>query len=206
VIFHPPPRLAARDFFESWLPGAYSAARCVAPADAPLVRTSLAGPQGGQWDVRPVGDRLNVEEVPVLNTRGAPIPDVWLRQTVADFHATFDPGPDLPTLLPPGHGALELLFLDERDRAVLHQVSGRILMEIQGKRRRRWALDVGFGKAGASAGRPRCTVRIDGPTYEGVTTGRVPPLQALLQGGIRVEGDRTLAMQIMLLLGQRLGR
>jgi hypothetical protein len=34
----------------------------------------------------------------------------------------------------------------------------------------------------------------------------MPPLQALLQGKIGVDGDRALAMQALILLGSRLGR
>jgi hypothetical protein len=205
----PPPGLRAQDFFETWLPKAYAAARCEAPPDAPLVRVTLSTRPiggGGQWDVRPIDDRLEITVVPVLETRKAPTPDLWLRQSVADFEAAFDPGPDLPDLLPARLGALDLLFLDDRDRALLRQVSGRILVEVEGKRRRRWALDASFGKDGIQAGRPRSTVRIDGTTYEGVTSGRTAPLQALLQGSIRIEGDRALAMQTMLLLGQRIQR
>jgi hypothetical protein len=178
----------------------------VAPPDAPQVRVTLSGPGGGQWDVHPVDDRVEITAIPVLATRRAPEPDVWLRQSAVDFQAAFDPGPDLPDLLPPRWGALDLLFLDERDLSMLEQVSGRILVELEGKRRRRWTLDVSFGKAGMAAGRPRSTVRVDGTTYEGITTGHMPPLQALLQGRIAIEGDRALAMQIMLLLGQRLTR
>ena len=65
----------------------------------------------------------------------------------------------------------------------MRQLSGRLLFEIEGKRRRRWALDVGFGKAGVSAGRPRTTMRLDGATFEGLRTGAIPPMQPLLDGG-----------------------
>ncbi len=202
----PPPGLAAGDFFLTWLPGVYAAAGTLAPDGAPLVRTSLSGTGGGHWDVCPVDDRLDVEALSLAAIRSAPRPDVWLRQSVADFQAAFDRDPDLPDLMPPGWSALDLLFLDPRDLAMLRQVDGRFAVEVEGKRRRRWGLDVAFGRTGATAGRPRAIVRVDGTTYEGVTTGRMPPLQALLQGRIRIEGDRTLAMQVMMLLGQRLMR
>ncbi len=51
---------------------------------------------------------------------------------------------------------------DPRDVDLVRQISGRLAFEIEGRRRRRWAVDVGFGKAGVSAGRPRTTMRIDG--------------------------------------------
>jgi hypothetical protein len=131
---------------------------------------------------------------------------VWLRQTAADFRAAFETDPDLPPLLPPGWSALDLLFLDPRDVELLRQVSGRILVEVEGRRARRWSLDVAFGKAGVTAGRPRTTVRIGGATFEGLAAGTIPPMQPLLDGRLAVEGDRALAMQLLLLLGSRLGR
>ncbi len=202
----PPPGLSARDFFESWLPEIYADTGRVAAADAPLVRASLSGVGGGQWDVQPMSDHLHVAPLLPADLRRAAPPALWVRQGVNDFQAALHGDPDLPDLLPPKWTALDLLFLDDRDLAMLRQVDGRILVEVEGKRRRRWALDVAFGPAGVAAGRPRASVRTDGATYEGVTTGQMPPLQALLQGKVRIEGDRTLAMQTMLLMGQRLAR
>jgi hypothetical protein len=137
---------------------------------------------------------------------GAEKPDVWIRQTVADFRAALEGDQDLPELLPPTWSALDLLFLDPRDRELLRQIDGRALLEIAGRRRRRWALDVGFGSGGVEAGRPRATVRVDGDTFAEVRDGRVPPVQPLLNGKLKLEGDRALAMQLLLLLGARLGR
>ena len=135
-------------------------------------------------------------------------PDVWLRQSATDFLTALspDPDPDLPELLPPGWSALDLLFLDPRDIEMLRQVNGRILVEVAGRRGRRWSFDVGFGKAGVSAGRPRSTVRLDGATFDGLRKGSIPPMQPLLDGRLKLEGDRALAMQLLLLLGSRLAR
>jgi putative sterol carrier protein len=88
----------------------------------------------------------------------------------------------------------------------MRQIDGRILIELAGKRRRRWALDLGFGKAGVSAGRPRATVRIDAATFDGLRTRAIAPMQAMLNGGVKVEGDRSLAMQALLLTAARLSR
>jgi putative sterol carrier protein len=49
-------------------------------------------------------------------------------------------------------------------------------------------------------------VRLDGPTFEGLRSGAIPPMQPLIDGRIKLEGDRALAMQLMLLVGSRLGR
>jgi hypothetical protein len=196
----PPAGIPIADFFQVWLPAAFQAAGRRAPDSAPLVRATLSGPTGGSWDIQPDDDQLHVESA----TREPP--DVWLRQPAADFRAVFDGDPDLPRLIPAGWNALDLLFLDPRDTDMLKQVSGRVLVEIAGRRGRRWSFDVAFGANGVSAGRPRTTVRLDGVTFEGVQNGTIPPLQALLEGRLSLEGDRALAMQLLLLLGSRLSR
>jgi len=132
--------------------------------------------------------------------------DVWLRQPAADFLAAFHGDPDLPNLLPAGWTALDLLFLDPRDVALLDQMSGRIVLEILGKRRRRWALDLAFDKDGINAGRARATVQIDGASYDGLRTRTIAPMQALLGGKVKIDGDRTLAMKALMLTAQRLAR
>jgi hypothetical protein len=109
-------------------------------------------------------------------------------------------------LFPDNFGPLDLLFLDPQDVELVKQIDGRLALELEGKRRRRWRLDLATGKSGFSAGRARATVRVDAATYEGLRAGTVAPLKALLERRIVVEGDRALAMQALLLLGARLGR
>jgi hypothetical protein len=198
----PPAGISAVEFFESWLAAAFQASGRTAPAAAPVVRASLSGTGGGSWDVQARESELHVEKA----TREPP--DVWLRQSAVDFLTALspDPDPDLPQMLPPGWSALDLLFLDPRDIELLRQVNGRLLVEVAGRRGRRWAFDVGFGKTGVSAGRARSTVRLDGATFDGLRNGSIPPMQPLFDGRLKIEGDRALAMQLLLLLGSRLGR
>jgi len=189
------------EFFARWLPEAYAASGRSAPANSPVVRASISGEGGGAWDLRAREELLAVEAA------GHAPPDVWIRQSVADLLAAVGaPDPDLPVLIPPRWSPLDLLFLDPRDIDLLRQVSGRIALEVEGRRRRRWALDVAFGAGGINAGRPRTTVRIDGTTFDGLRTGAIPPMQPLLDGRLKLDGDRALAMQLLLLLGSRLGR
>jgi hypothetical protein len=202
----PPAGIAAPEFFERWLPEAYAAAGCEAPADPPRVRVTLSGAGGGDWHVLVGGEGLSIAAADPSPRTREPAPEVWLRQSAADFLAAFSSDPDLPELLPPGWGPLDLLFLDPRDVTLVRQIGGRFLVEVLGKRRRRWALDISLGKAGIAAGRARATVRIDGATYDGLRKGSLPPLQALLEGKIAVEGDRALSMQALMLLGTRLSR
>ena len=196
----PPAGTTVTQFFESWLTAAFQASGRHGPLAGPRVRASLSGPGGGAWDVQVHDSDLHVEKA----TRD--MPDVWLRQSVVDFLTALSPDPDLPTLLPPGWSALDLLFLDPRDIELLRQVSGRVLVEVAGRRGRRWAFDVGFGKTGVSAGRARSTIRLDGTTFDGLRSGSIPAMQPLLDGRLKLEGDRALAMQLLLLLGSRLAR
>ena len=196
----PPAGIAIGEFFETWLPAAYVATARRAPAEAPVVRATLSGAGGGAWDLQADEDRLAVE------VAGREPPDVWLRQSVIDFRAAFDGDPNLPDLMPPGYSALDLLFLDPRDIELLRQVQGRVLVELSGRRARRWSFDVAFGRTGVTAGRARTTVRLDGATFEGLMTGTINPMQPLLDGRLKLEGDRQLGLQLLLLLGSRLTR
>ncbi|HEY4188140.1 MAG TPA: SCP2 sterol-binding domain-containing protein [Polyangia bacterium] len=196
----PPAGTSVEAFFQTWLPEAYRAARLQAPDNTPVVRASISGDGGGAWDLHATDDELLV--TPADRTP----PGIWVRQSAVDFRSTFDGDADLPQLLPPKWSALDMLFLDAREADALRSVQGRILLELAGKRGRRWSLDVGFGKTGVAAGRPRTTVRVDGATFEGIQSGAIPPLQPLLDGRLKLEGDRALAMQLLLLLGSRLAR
>jgi hypothetical protein len=197
----PPPDIAIAELFERWLPEAFAAAGGRAPAGAPTVRVTVSGAGGGTWRAHADGTTLAIAP-----GEGA-APDVWIRQSIADLRVALGAAdPDLPALLPAGWSVRHMLFAEPGDVDLVRQISGRMLFEIEGRRRRRWALDVAFGKAGVAAGRPRTTVRIDGATFDGVRAGTIAPMQALLDGRLKIEGDRALAMQLLLLVGSRLGR
>jgi hypothetical protein len=191
----------------AWLPAAFRRSGRGAAADAPIVRISLAGDGGGDWLIDMTNGELDVAALPTPAPRDrTDAALVWIRQSVRDFEATFGGDPDLPAILPPGWSVLDLLFLDPEDGALARQVEGRFQVEVEGKRRRRLVLDVAMGAAGRKAGRARCVVRVDGPTYERLARGEAAPLEALIKGRIQVEGDRQLGMQAMILLGARLAR
>jgi hypothetical protein len=197
----PPPDIALPELFERWLPEAFAATGQRAPAGTPLLRVSVSGAGGGAWELALDGDRLRVEPP------GRQPPDLWIRLSAADVRVALGVAdPDLPEIVPAGWSARHLLIVEPGDVDLVKQISGRMLLEIEGRRRRRFALDVGFGKAGVSAGRPRTTVRLDAPTFEGLKSGAIPPMQPLIDGRLKIEGDRALAMQLLLLVGSRLGR
>ncbi|HVV52978.1 MAG TPA: SCP2 sterol-binding domain-containing protein [Polyangia bacterium] len=197
----PPADIALAELFERWLPGAFAATGQRAPAGTPVLRVSVSGAGGGAWELALDGTELRVAPP------GREPPDIWIRLSLADVRLLLGaPDPDLPAIVPPGWSARDILLVDPRDVDLVKQVSGRVLVEIEGKRRRRFALDVGFGKAGVGAGRPRTTIRLDAPTFEGLRSGAVAPMQPLVDGRLKIEGDRALAMQLLLLVGSRLGR
>jgi hypothetical protein len=197
----PPPDIAVADLFERWLPAAFAATGQRAPSGAPVLRVSVSGAGGGAWELALDDDKVVVE------TAGRAPPDLWIRISGADLRVALGGAdPDLPSIVPPTWSAREILLVSPADVDLVKQISGRVLIEIEGRRRRRFALDLGFGKAGVSAGRPRTTVRLDGPTFEALRSGAVPPMQPLLDGRIKLEGDRALAMQLLLLVGSRLAR
>ena len=198
----PPPDIAVAELFERWLPDAFAAAGHRAPAGAPTVRVSISGAGGGTWEIRA---RRHDAVGRVRPARTRPTSGFACRSPI--FGSRWGrPIADLPVLLPAGLSARDMLFAEPRDVDLVRQISGRLAFEIEGRRRRRWAVDVGFGKAGVSAGRPRTTLRIDAATFDGVRAGTIAPMQTLLDGRLKIEGDRALAMQLLLLVGGRLGR
>jgi hypothetical protein len=197
----PPAGIAPAEFFERWLPEAFAASGRRVPAGTPTVRASISGSEGGAWDLAAEDGAL------VVRAASREPPDVWIRQSVADLRVVLGGvDPDLPELVPAGWSVQQLFVVEPADVDLLRQISGRLLFELEGKRRRRWAIDVGIGAAGVSAGRPRATLRLDAATFEGLRSGAVPPMQPLLDGRLKLEGDRALAMQLLLLVGSRLGR
>jgi len=213
----PPADVPASEIIASWLPRAFAAASRRPPPDSPSVRVTLSGQGGGDWDLCATEETLIVKPRELRPRHG---PDssrgaegrsepsqsshdaaVWVRQSVADFLALFREEPDLPALLPPDTDVMDLLCVDEGRISLLAQIDGRISVEIQGRRRRRWTLDVAFGPSGMRAGRPRSTVRVDSRTCEELASGTLSALQALLAGRLQIEGDRALVMQVVMLVG-----
>src|SRR5580692_106044 len=197
----PPSDIALPELFERWLPAAFAATGQRAPAGTPLLRISVSGAGGGAWELALEGERLQVAPP------GREPPDIWIRLAVPDVRVALGAAdPDLPQIVSADWSARHLLAVNPNDIDLVRQLSGRMLLEIEGRRRRRFALDIGFGKTGVTAGRPRTTVRLDSATFEGLRGGAIPPMQPLLDGRLKIEGDRALAMQLLLLVGSRLGR
>ena len=191
----PDPALSAKEVLTHWLPERFAAKGRILPPDCPKLRVTVRE-KTGNVDLLCVasGSELSVHEDFAPEDA-----DFWVRLTTADFHTLIHGDPDMPILVPPERDFIDLIVVDANDVDRFKQLSGRLAVEIVGKKRRRFCLDVAFGDAGFKAGRPKSTVTIDGPALEGLMNGTKAPLQALLEGRIRVDGDRALAMQAMLL-------
>ncbi len=201
----PPAGASAAEIIEGWLPDAFAAAAHGWEAGAPSLRLTLSGPGGGEWELAAVDGSLEVQ--PTMATIGVrpPDPDIWVRMPATDFLAVPFPSDDLIEFLPANADLVALLFAEPPDLELLRKLDGRIKFEVEGRRRRRWFVDAAFGPAGTRAGRPRTTVRIDSGTCDKLAEGSLSPLQALLAGRLRVDGDRVLAMQVLMLVASRIG-
>ena len=205
VSGRPPAGADATLILESWLPAVFAGTSKRWAGDSPVVRLTLSGPGGGEWELQVVDGRLEVERMtPVLGIHRE-YPDIWIRMTAADFLAVPFPNEDLIDFLPANADPVDLLFAQAEDVEILAKLDGRIKFELEGRRRRRWAIDVAFGSTGMRAGRPRTTVSIDGGTCDKLAQRVLTPLSALLAGRLRVDGDRVFAMQVLMLVASRIG-
>lgn len=201
----PPAPSAPAAIIESWLPSVFAAAARRSEGSSPRLRLSLSGPEGGEWDMQIEDGELAVaRRVRSMHVRGDD-PDVWIRQSASDFLAVIFPHDDLFQFLPASTDIVELLSPESQELELLQKLDGRIRFELEGRRRRRWSVDAAFGRSGMLAGRPRTAVVIDTGTCEKLATRAMNPLQALLAGRLRVEGDKTFAMQVLMLVATRMG-
>jgi hypothetical protein len=201
----PPAGSGAVAIIESWLPRVFSDTGRKAPGSSPYLRLSLSGPEGGEWDMRISDGALSVDRCQATIGVRREDPDIWIRQPADDFLAVIFPSDDLFELLPASVDVVDLLCAESQEMELLQKLDGRIKFELEGKRRRRWCVDVAFGRSGMRAGRPRTTVVIDAGTCEKLAARTVNPLQALLAGRLRVDGDKALAMQVLMLAATRTG-
>jgi len=201
----PPAGASATAILESWLPEIFSSAGKSMQGTSPRLRLSLSGAEGGEWDLQIANDQFVAKRCPPRIGHRHDDPDIWIRQSAADFLAVVFPSEDLFELLPASVDVAELLRPDSQEMELLEKLDGRIKFELEGRRRRRWAVDAAFGRAGMLAGRLRTTVSIDACTCEKLAARALNPLQALLAGRLRVDGDKTFAMQVLMLVATRIG-
>jgi len=205
ITAFPSPSDTPAAILETWLPAQVAKERAGLSGGSPCLRVTLSGPGGGQWDLYLDEGVLVVE--PFVLAPGAPRPadpDVWLRLGVRDFAAIFHGDVDLPDFSLRNFDLSTLWNPGAADLEAFQKLEGRIRFEVNGRRHRRFSLDLAFGRKGILAGRARTVVTVDGATCEKLSQGTVNPLQALISGQLRVEGDKGLAMQVLLLTASRL--
>ena len=198
----PPPDIEVAAFFEQWLPEAFAKSGRRGPLEGPVVRASISGEGGGAWELFVHEDVLERERAGARAARrlGAPVDRRSARRRWAR------PIPICPSSSRRG-GRRSICCSSIR-------ATSRCCVRSRGaSRSSSRASDGGagpstsaFGAAGVAAGRPRSVVRVDGATFDGLRTGAIPPMQPLFDGRLKIEGDRALAMQLLLLLGSRLAR
>ena len=187
---------------KQWLPQRFGEVGHALPPDCPKLRVTIRGALPPA-DVMLVASERQLE---VQDASSSSDPDIWIRLSAEDFHSLLHGDPNLPALVPPERDLIDLIVVDMGDFDRFAQMSGRIAIEILGGKRRRFCVDIAFGPAGFAAGRAKSTVSIDGPALQAVLEGSKPPLAALLEGRIKLQGDRALAMQAMMLMATRTTR
>ena len=201
----PPAGASATAILDAWLPEVFSSAGKAIQGTSPRLRLSLSGPEGGEWDLQIVDGSFTTQRP----TRGIgprrDDPDIWIRQSVPDFLAVPFPSEDLFAFLPPSVDVVKLFCPDSNEMELLERLDGRIKFELEGRRRRRWSVDAAFGRTGMRAGRPHTTVSIDSGTCAKLAARALNPLQALLGGRLRIDGDKAFAMQVLMLVATRVG-
>jgi hypothetical protein len=201
----PPADTSAIAIIESWLPKVLSSTGKSMEGTSPCLRLSLSGVDGGEWDLQIADGEFVNKALTRRSISRRDDPDIWIRMPAVDFLAVMYPSEDLFEFLPPTIDIVDLLCPESEEMELVEKLNGRIKFELEGRRRRRWSVDAAFGRLGILAGRPRTTVSIDASTCEKLAARTLNPLQALLSGRLRVDGDKTFAMQVLMLVATRVG-
>jgi hypothetical protein len=89
----------------------------------------------------------------------------------------------------------------------LARASGTVGVDVRkGGARRSWRIEIAKGDIAVSrgAGPADCILRADVATFDGLATGRISPMAAVLRGAVELEGDtRLLVLFRRLLPGPR---
>jgi hypothetical protein len=168
------------------------------PADAPLdalsVTVRIEG--AGSWTARIRGTEMRVDEGEV------PSPTLWVYTTAHAVERFLQDALGPRRWLPKAPAPREVVvFSDPRlvKRAAL--ASGRIELAVPDLDGERIAMVLGFGDAARrriDPEDPDAIVEAAVETLERMLAGALPPDEALASGGLRVRGNRFLAMQLAL--------
>jgi putative sterol carrier protein len=82
----------------------------------------------------------------------------------------------------------------------LEKVNASLRFDLtDGKQTKRWHVVIDKGDIAVSHKNAKadCLVRADGALFEGIASGEVNPMAAMLRGAIDIEGDAELLMQLL---------
>jgi hypothetical protein len=196
--------LPAAEFFEQWLPRAFSESELPPEAAALEARLGvrLEGEGGGEWLFRVSGGTMRVEPgsraeasftvvQSVADWRGA----LWENRGGAigkQAAAFFRPGgassaPTRPGAMagPPSAAAL----------AQMEKLNGVIRMVVAGGEGGDWRVDFKLGP-GEIPAEPTTTLTLSAEDAAAMERGELDPMQAFMSGRLQVAGDMTLMMQM----------
>ncbi len=150
----------------------------------------------GAWTVRIRGRDMSVE------TGEADRPTLWMHATAGTVERFLEDARGPRRLLPPARAIPATGLVSLSDPRVLKRVamaSGRIELAARDTDDTRLALVFGFGDAarrGVDPEDPDVVVEADMAVIERVLAGTLGPEEALADGGVRLRGNRLLAMQL----------
>jgi len=195
--------IAPQEFFESWLPTAFSespAAEQMQEADVKL-GVRLDGDGGGEWVFHIQNGALNVSQEARTETPFTVIQSVddwrgalWEGRGGAfgqQAVAMFKPGAQAEATRPGQPGGPPTPEALEQMRAL----DGVIRMQVTGGDGGDWAVDMKLGP-GEIPGEPTTTVTVTSEDADQMATGALDPMQAFMSGRIQVAGDMALMMQM----------
>jgi hypothetical protein len=165
-----------------------------APLDAIAVVVRIEG--AGSWTVRIRGDEMRVDP------GEAESPTLWVYTTARTIERFLEDAAGRRKWLPKGPPAPGVVvFSDPRLIKRVALANGRIELAVPDLEGERVAVVLGLGSAARRAIDPEdpdAIVEAAVETLEPMLAGDMPPDEALAGGGVRVRGNRFLAMQLAL--------
>ena len=161
---------------------------------------SLYGREGGDWTLHFIEGELGIAEGLAEDC------GLTLLQSVADWRGVLWEGrpgvvADGVRILteqgPPGLAARVGQGAPKNPEALreLQTLTGRIDAIVAGERAPDWRVGVHVG-SGPIPGEPRATIRIGADQAESIRCGELHPVEALITGQLRLEGDLGLILQL----------